>query len=302
MDWDLFERKEKNKENKKRKKDVVLRTVKYKIAQIFKKYGLRVTDVSFDIDKNDFINDESESDVNYYNITTISFVDNAGETNQIIVARMEDCTLPFLIYNNIVESSIQFDDDEYAYYCDEFAQYPNMWNYIYYSNTDYPNVYNNYDGFIETKNKRYSYTLVDLFQFLNHHRVHINGNSKNCYYCENIVNKFTNNDSESYCAYAHYLYLDSLYLGAPQTDTPRGITMEQIYNQYNDYKKMMQIIRENRIVSLYAMTKSHYKNTHTHRDRQTALFILLAKKLDKNSYFKIFPKDIVLIIAKKIFF
>lgn len=306
MNWDLFETKSDEEKNKKEKREVILKTVKYKIARIFKKYGLRVTDVAFDIDKNEFINDEDERDINNYNITTISFVDNAGETNQVIVMGMTDCTLPFLIYNNIVESSILFDNNNaYFEYCEEFTQYPNYWNSFFSYNPCIPvNTYNynNFDGFVETKNKKYEYISVNSLTFINHNKVHSYNNPEDCLYCMGIVYKFTNNNSESYCAYEHYLYLDSLYLGAPQTGTPRGITIEQIHKQYNDYKNMMQIIWENRIASLYTMTKTHYKLTHTHRDRQTALFILLAKKFDPNTTFKFLPKDIVLIISKKIFF
>lgn len=309
MNWDLFETKSDEEKNKKEKREVILKTVKYKIARIFKKYGLRVTDVAFDIDKNEFINDEDERDVNKYNITTISFVDNADETNQVIVMGMTDCTLPFLIYNNIVDDSILFvNNNQYFEYCEEFAEYPNYLNSEtynpYYPITDYTNKYNynDFDGFVETKNKKYEYIRVNSLAFINHNKVHNYNNPEDCLYCIDIVNKFANNDWYSSCAYNHYLYLDSLYLGTPQTGTPRGITIEQIHKQYNDYKNMMQIIWENRIASLYTMTKTHYKLTHTHRDRQTALFILLAKKFDPNTTFKFLPKDIVLIISKKIFF
>ncbi len=258
--------KKKIKQIKKERKRVILNSVKHEIVKIFREAQLAVQDIDIVVGKHNYCYvDDTPILINYeiYNIKCFANVDEYRDDKiEITVVCIEDYE-PLMIL-------------------DGYAEFPPNWygpiTEVLDRISDDCFQVNAYTYSFSVKDKIYKFIAINTAAYLNND-CKLPGKHSNNVICKKCKDLYTYSHNHPNCV-------------------EEVITLSDVEWRL-EYQNQMHPIIEN-IQDLYYLTKIDYTNYPIYEYRCRALLILLSQRY-KSGTFSILPKDIAILIAKKIY-
>lgn len=265
---DLFEEKKikklkkKIKQIKKERKRVIINSVKHEITKIFREAQLAVQDIDIVVGKHNYYYGEDTPILVNYEIYNIKCFENRDDKIEITVVCIEDWE-PLVIL-------------------DGYADIPQLWEgpitEVLDRISDDSFQVNAYTYSFSVKDKIYKFIAINTAAYLNND-CKLPGKHSNNVICKKCKDLYTYSHNHPNCV-------------------EEVITLSDVEWRL-EYQNQIYTIIEN-IYDLYYHTKTQYTNYPIYEYRCRALLILLSQR-HKNGTFSILPKDIAVLIAKKVY-
>ena len=262
--------KKKIKQVKKERKRVIINSVKHEITKIFREAQLAVQDIDIVVGKhNYYYGDDTPILINYeiYNIKCFANVDEYRD-------EYRDDKIEIIV--------VCIEDNEPLVILDGYADIPQLWEgpitEVLDRISDDCFQVNAYTYSFSVKDKLYKFIAINTAAFLNND-CKLPGKHSNNVICKKCKDLYTYSHNHPNC-------------------------VEEVISLFDvewrhEYQNQIYPIIEN-IYDLYYHTKTQYTNYPIYEYRCRALLVLLSQRY-KSGTFSILPKDIAILIAKKIY-